>query len=159
MQLKVPLRHADDLAFSFDGDWEQRCCDQVLPKSLDDAEEGNVFTMEDRKGLNQNWPGRRVFVGLDEHAWIFDENGDLFNDLSEDGAEDQFMFKPLSFAHFKRELKEGYFRFGVLEEPPLKGWKALVVPGARVQVAFGCPPESEVQWWGALVGRQHVAAC
>ena len=133
MQLKVPLRDADDLDFSFDGNWEQLCCDQVLPESLDDIEEGNAFAMEDRKKDNDKWPGRRVFVGLDEHVWIFYENGDLFNDLSEDGAEDQFMFKPLSFAHFKRELKEGYFRFGVLEEPPLKGWKAVVASSFRAR--------------------------
>ena len=70
------------------------------------------------------------------------------------------MYEPLSFADFKREVKEGYFRFGVLEdEPPLEGWKALVEPGARVQMAFGCPPHSPVQWWGALVGRKRGAVC
>ena len=40
MKLIVPQRAADDLDFSFDGDWEQLCCDQVVPDSLDDAEEG-----------------------------------------------------------------------------------------------------------------------
>ena len=70
------------------------------------------------------------------------------------------MYEPLSFADFKREVKEGYFRFGVLEdEPPLQGWKALVVTGARVQMAFGCPPHSEVEWEGALVCLQRGAAC
>ena len=158
MQLKVPLRDADDLDYSFDGDWEQLCCDQVLPESLDDIEEGDAFAMEDRKNDNVKWPGRRVFVGFDENVWIFDENGELFNDLSEAGAEDEFMYKPLSFAHFKHEFNQGYFRFGVLEEPPLEGWRALVVPGARVQMAFGCPPHSAVKWEGALVGRQRDAA-
>ena len=70
------------------------------------------------------------------------------------------MYEPLSFADFKREVKEGYFRFGVLEdEPPLEGWEELVVPGARVQMAFGCPPQSEVSWYGALVGRKRDAVC
>ena len=75
-------------------------------------------------------------------------------------VEHEFIYEPLQYAQFKLELAASYFRFGVLEdEPPLEGWKELVVPGARVQMAFGCPPESEVQWWGALVGRQRVAAC
>ena len=34
---------ADGLDFSQDGDWEQLCCDQVLPESLDDADEGDVL--------------------------------------------------------------------------------------------------------------------
>ena len=31
------------------------------------------------------------------------------------------MYKPLSFAHFKHEFNQGYFRFGVLEVDPLPG--------------------------------------
>ena len=49
----------------------------------------------------------------------------------------------------------GLFRFGVLEDEP--GWKALLVLGARVQMAYGCPPQSAVQWEGALVGRQRTS--
>ena len=142
MKLTVPQREADELDFSFDSDWEQLCCDQVVPENLDDIDEGDAFAMEDRKDINDNWPGRRVYLGFDEHVWMFDENGALFNDLAEDAAEDKFIYQPLGFADFKREFNQGYFRFGVREdEPPLEGWKALVEPGARVQMAFGCPPD------------------
>ena len=71
MRLIVPQRDTDGNDFSCDGDWEQLCCDQVLPESLDDAKEGDVFAMEGRKNLTNDWPGNRVFVGLDEHVWIF----------------------------------------------------------------------------------------
>ena len=81
MKLIVPAQESDDLDFSIDGDWEQLCCDQVLPESLDDAEEGDVFAMEGRNNPAEDWPGNRVFVALDEHVWIFWENGEVFNDL------------------------------------------------------------------------------
>ena len=107
MKLTVPQREADDLDFSQDGDWEQLCCDQVLPESLDDAEEGDVFAMEGRNNPAEDWPGNRVFVALDEHVWIFWENGEVFNDLSKD-AEHEFDYKPLQYAQFKSEVDAGY---------------------------------------------------
>ena len=41
MKLTVPQNEADELDFSFDGDWEQLCCDQVVPESLDVIDEGD----------------------------------------------------------------------------------------------------------------------
>jgi len=84
MQLLVPVREEgeDDIDFSLDGNWEQLCCDQVLPKSIDNVEAGDVFAMEDCRDLTKNWPGRRMFVGFDnEHAWLFNEEGRLFHRL------------------------------------------------------------------------------
>ena len=145
MQLLVPVREEgeDDIDFSLDGNWEQLCCDQVLPKSIDNVEAGDVFAMEDRRDLTKNWPGRRMFVGFDnEHAWLFNEEGRLFHRLCEAGSEDRFIHKPLAFALFKGEFDLGHFTFGVLEEElPWDAWKELIVPGARVQMSFGCPPE------------------
>ena len=41
MKLTVPQNEADELDFSFDSDWEQLCCDQVVPESLDVIDEGH----------------------------------------------------------------------------------------------------------------------
>ena len=74
------------------------------------------------------------------------------------GIYEESIYDGMSFSAFKEELALGLFRFGVLEDEPMpEGWKALVVPGARVQMAYGCPPQSAVQWEGDLVGRQRTS--
>ena len=167
----MPQRDDDDIDFSIEGDWESLACDQVLPESIDDIDEGDVYAMEDRNDTNDNWPGRRRFVCIDEHVWVFDESGQILNALVDPvdkhiGIYDDNIYDGMSFSAFKEELALGLFRFGVLEDEPMpEGWKALVVPGARVQMAYGCPPQSAVCCpmggcfgWPAAYASPHVGS-
>ena len=85
VQLRVVRDAADDLEFDVQGTWDEVRQAQVAPESdLEDLEEGDVFAMEDRNNLAEEWPGRKVFVGMGDgdDVWIFDERGGLISRVS-----------------------------------------------------------------------------
>ena len=157
VQLVVEIEDEDDVDFG-DVDWEHLCGTQALPLQADfgDAEEGDVFAMEDRQCVAEEWPGRKVFVGMSEGCvWVFDEHGKLINEPAEGVALGFQPFSGLDMS-FQDRLAEGYYRLvprqqeQQQQEPAAGSFDTTVVEGARVQMAFGFP---EAHWYGALVGR------
>ena len=64
VELLVPIEGEDDLDFG-EVEWTQVAATQVLPApDFGDCTEGDLFAMEDRNSLANEWPGRRVFVGM-----------------------------------------------------------------------------------------------
>ena len=157
VQLRVVREAADELDFDLQGTWDEVWQAQLVPESdLEGLDEGDVFAMEDRNELAQQWPGRKVFVGMGDgnDVWIFDEHGGLIDEPAE--GVDKGLQPFSGDGGFKADWSEGYYRVPPreqVEEPPAGGVCAIVREGLRVMMAFsgGDPPRTS--WFGALAGR------
>ena len=157
VQLRVVREAADELDFDLQGTWDEVWQAQLVPESdLEGLDEGDVFAMEDRNELAQQWPGRKVFVGMGDgnDVWIFDEHGGLIDEPAE--GVDKGLQPFSGDGGFKADWSEGYYRVPPreqVEEPPAGGVGAIVREGLRVMMAFsgGDPPRTS--WFGALAGR------
>ena len=69
--------------YDLDCDWEQLAAKQEK-LDLESLEEGDVWALEDRNNFAHDWPGRRVFVLVDDvdqdRVIVFDELGALINE-------------------------------------------------------------------------------
>ena len=55
--------------------------DAITPQNFVEADIGDVLAMEDRNDFTQEWPGRRVFIMLqDECVYVFDEIGNAIHE-------------------------------------------------------------------------------
>ena len=66
--------------------------------------------MEDRNNLANEWPGRKVFVGMGDgdDVWIFDEHGGLIDEPDEGVEKGRQAF--VGNGGFKEDYSEGYYR-------------------------------------------------
>ena len=159
--LVVPIADGDDMDFG-DVDWQQCAATQVLPEyaNFSDADEGDMFAMEDRNSLASEWPGRKVFIGFGgDCVYVFNENGILIDEPDEGVRKGCQAFSE-GEDHFQGDVSEGYYRFAQQQQqqqtPAAPGFDAVVVEGARVKMAFLFGEGGATAWFGALVGRVLV---
>ena len=126
VKLLVEIADEDDLDFG-EVDWEQTAAEQVLPEAdFGDAKEGDLFAMEDRNNLAEEWPGRRVFIGMGETCvWVFDEHGVLINEPDQGVGVGHQEFD--GDDGFQSKVAEGYYRFVPREEPEAQSRRTRVL--------------------------------